>query len=289
MNAIADIDSIIRARSVLDHQGLELIWNNNLEYVFNIIFNGNWRNENQLLRDLCNFANNFGSMSFGYSNTNINLGIYCTHQKYIGRSSYVEFGDLIFVTLINDKVESTGRFGYVNAYQFKVGPSYTRIIRRLDANQLGRYLKVLTKEICHSFSHPDLSLLGDFMYYWFIMGQKGNRKILEIPLSVLWLERDLKYFRYYNDLCYFSKTFTHGWSVFVNNIYLVTGIEVSKLLPFSKPSLEKLLKQLINQGVNPGINPFYTDGGKFEDDKKYEKEGPINGKIVIAIEIEIRE
>ncbi len=207
--------------------------------------------------------NNYRIRTIPSRNPVVKIGLYCTHKRFVGESEYREFGDVIFAILINDPSILNNRLGYVNTYQFKVGSSFKRIINRLDHTQLNFYLKKILND-CFSTSQQNPSLLGDFMNYWFIIGSRGNRKILEIPLSVLWLKRDLKYFRYYNELNYSFKAFTHGWSVFVNNMFLVTGIEISKVLPYSKPNLKKLLTRLLTFGVHQNVNSIHTDGGEFE-------------------------
>ncbi|MEM3715038.1 MAG: hypothetical protein QXE05_00320 [Nitrososphaeria archaeon] len=237
----------------------------------------NWRNETNLLNALIGRSYLIVPRKFVGRQLAINFGVFRTHQKYIGPGNHREFGDIMFVLLLNDF--KSRRVGYANVYQIKVGQDFKSILNKVDYRQYRFYnyqlLPSLQRSSYNWSSVP--VMVGDFLYYWLVF----NKRVSEIPLSALTLENETIYFRH------LINSSALAWTTLLNNTFLVSGISIDHILPLAKPSLRMLLERLLDVGVKvDGSTRILYNGGEEDAGEKWDKtEFPIDGRIVIALEI----
>ena len=193
----------------------------------------------------------------------------------------------MFITLMY-KPDWNSRLGYVNAYQFKVGESFRGVIHKWTVDSLISTLGLtISRDIIFTTSqtYNILPVIGDFLYYWIIRKSCDLVTITEIPVSIMWLRKDTKYYRRYI-LSECGRAYTHGLSILLNNAFLTSGLDMSILYRYTKPSLRHILTHLMREGVRGASMRF--DGGYPEKPVKLDEE-PFDGRIIIAIEYILKE
>ena len=292
---MSNVELVIRGRKILgkNKEIIDKLWHQVFEKLFNVIYFRFYRNENELLDILCEWADNHKLVRIEKRNVVIFSKAFCTHRKHAGtRRSWREFGDVTFLMLFS---QGSQRCGYVNTFQLKVGMKFLSIIKRLDYSQLDFYRRNLVKNVIKP--HYEL-FMCDFLYYWMIEAVKP-RVILEVPLSILWMNTHNMLDKWMFFLPSFSNSIQsiQGINIMLRNLFLTTGVNVNDVLRLAKPSLKKLLEDILNRGVEKVAKQLLSNGGypehcRDEQDEPEENEfigTSLNSSIVIATEIYFKE
>jgi len=253
------------------------------ELFIDILKRGDYSTELELLHILKHWAidRSRSLISVPVAKALVNIRVAFSHQAYIkAMQRRREFGDVTLVTLFS----SGGlRIGYANTFQIKVGSSVDEAHVKLFGShlrQLDFYRRNLTTAIGRPYPH-----ICDFLYYW-LVGRRKPHKIREIPLSLTWLNR----------------TIPSGWPRYplryrdtvLRNLLLITGIDVSCLLPHCAPGLGRILEQMLEHGVSGSLeteigDPFDGYPEKPPEGEFRPPEFPISSEVVVATEAKLRE
>ena len=258
-----------------------------------------YTNEKELLQILEKWAQNGTFMTLQSSNYLVHAGIIKTHQRYVyGITGHREFGDITFVTLFS-KPSQNQKIGFANTFQIKVDSTpfeaYRKIFDQANWPQLDFYRVNFLQNLALSYD----PLACDFLHYFLIGWQSGCHPIMEIPLSLTWL--DDTHGTYWkllpsllNDGCIINRFGNTGIDTSMRKLFLTTGINIEFLLPFCLPKLKSTLENILKIGVlgtKGREKPSNEDPPSNEDTDKHDQnlKYPISSSIVIATEVFVGE
>ena len=265
---------------------------------FKILELGNYTQEIDLLQILGKWAQNASFCSINNGNVSVDAAVFRTHQQYVrGLIGHREFGDVTFVTMFSNRPKSQ-KIGFANTFQIKVEFSaveaYKKLFTSANLAQLNFYRTNLLEALDPIYDH----LICDFLHYFLIEGSNKTHSIMEVPLSLTWLDDSSGAYwgilpALLNDRYISNRLGCTGIDTMIRKLFLTTGININRILPLCMPKLRDTLQRILDSGVRNSkkeekLPADDNPEGKFKDKASEEFVPPefqISSSVVIATEV----